>query len=285
MAAAIEAGCLSNKDLLISTPTLEELGLLEVQDIKERWQVALKASEDQRSANIAKNVRNQDTKELLQEASDVAVQKAVAEAVKDMRVYVFVDISGSMHAAIEQAKEYLAKFVQAFPLDKLHVCTFNTVGREISIKAASSAGVTQAFRGKLAGGGTDFRAGINCLKKYQPTEGEDVLFIFVTDEGAIDFQMDVRRSGLNPMAFGLIKVGDSMRNAVTNTATSLGIPCFQIKADTFEDPYAIPRTIHAIVASTPVGAVHASPTRAPRVTLVNQILQTDLLQKPAWAAA
>ena len=31
MAAAIESGCLSNKDLIIATPTIEELGLMTVQ--------------------------------------------------------------------------------------------------------------------------------------------------------------------------------------------------------------------------------------------------------------
>jgi hypothetical protein len=47
VAAAIEAGSLSDKDLVIATPTLEELGLLQVQDIRDRWQVAVRAAEDQ----------------------------------------------------------------------------------------------------------------------------------------------------------------------------------------------------------------------------------------------
>jgi hypothetical protein len=284
MAAAIEVGCLSDKDLIIATPTLEELGLLKVQEVKERWEKAVKAAEDQRAANIARNVRSQEVKETLEEGADAAVQKAVEEVTRGLRVYFFVDISGSMHGVIEHAKDYLEKFLQGFPLEKTHVATFNTVGREVRIQHASAAGVRQAFRGFNAGGGTSYGNGVLALSQYKPQEDEDALFIFVGDEGDRDFAPSVRKSGLNPMAFGLLKVGDSYRNCVTNTAAQLEIPCFMIEEGTFADPYAIPRTIRALVASTPVGAAPAAAARPQRITLVQQILKTDLLQKPAWAA-
>lgn len=285
MAAAIEAGCLSNKDMVIATPTLEELGLLNVQEIKERWEQAVRAAEDQRAANVARNVRSKEAKEKLEAGADKAVQKAVEEETRGLRVYVIVDISGSMARSIEQAKLYLEKFVVAFPPDKLHVSVFNTVGRVVQIKHPSAAGVRAAFRNFRAGGGTEYGQGVLALAKYQPEPDEDAIMIFVGDEGAVDFQQKVRDSGINPMAFGLLKVGDSYRNAVTNTAANLGIPCFMIEEATFQDPYAIPRTIRALVASTPVGAAARGGRYAPRVTLVETILQTDLLKKPAWATA
>ena len=268
--------------MIISTPTLEALGLLEVQDIKERWSIAVRSAEDQRAANIALNVKNKGTREELEEASDVAVQKAVEEVVKGIRVYMFVDISGSMRTAIDEAKSYLEKFVQAFPLDQLHVAVFQTVGREVKIKHASSAGIRQAFRNYSAGGGTAIGQGIRALQHHKPADDEDVLFLFVTDEGAVDFQGPVNASGLRPMAFGLIKVGRSGRTAVQNTASNLGIPCFEVDTATFDDPYAIPRTIRALVAATPVGVTHGV-VRSTRVTLVQQILDTPLLSKPTWA--
>jgi len=55
----------------------------------------------------------------------------------------------------------------------------------------------------------------------------------------------------------------------------LGIPCFLIVENTFDDVYAIPRTIRALVAATPVG-VAARVAAAARVTLVDTILKTDL---------
>jgi hypothetical protein len=286
MAAAIEAGSLSNKDLIIATPTLEELGLLQVQDIRERWEQAVKKAEDMRAANIAARVKSKDTAEKLQEAADTAVQKAVEEVTRGMRIYCMVDVSGSMQGAIQAAVEHISKFLQGFPPDRLHVSVFNTAGREIQIKHPSAAGVQNAFRGIVAGGGTDYGAGVRVLSKYKPADDEDVLFLFIGDEEAGHFATAVQNSGLRPMAFGFVKVGTPYAhyNAVTGTAAELGIPCFMIDQTTFADPYAIPRTIRNLVAATPVGApTVATPIRA-RVSIVDTILATDLLRKPAWAA-
>ena len=282
MAAAIESGCLSDKDLVIATPTLETLGLLEVQDIKERWSSAVRAAEDQRSRNIARNVKGREVVEVLKEGADAALQKKVEEVSRNMRIYFFVDISGSMQQSLDEAKACLENFVQAFPLDRVHVCVFNTVAREIKIQHASAAGVRAAFRGYGAGGGTDYATGVRLLSKYPPSADEDALFIFVGDEGAANFPRAVQQSGLNPVAFGLLKVGSSWRHCVTETAASLEIPCFEVEQSVFSDPYQVPRTLHNLIASTPVG-VSSQGARTPRVMLVDQILQTDLLKKPAWA--
>jgi hypothetical protein len=293
MAAAIEAKSLSDKDLIIYTPTLEELGLLEVQDVKDRWNKAVKNAEDMRAANIANRVKSKETQEKLQEAADGALQKAVEETMKGMRVYFMVDVSGSMENAIEAAKSHVAKFLQGFPPDKVHVSIFNTQGRELQIRHPSAAGVENAFKGIRAGGGTDYGAGIRALKAHKPGDDEDSLFIFVGDEQASSFENDVNTSELRPMAFGFVKVGGGMMygvvnlggygSAVRDTAARLGIPCFMIDEATFADPYAIPRTIRALVAATPVGAT-ARAVAVPRVTLVDTILKQDLLCKPTWAA-
>lgn len=296
LAAAVESGSLSDKDIIILTPTFEELGLLKVQEIKARLDSALARADDMRAANIARNVRSKDLKEKLETGADKAAQKAVEEVMRGLVLYFMVDISGSMQGALEAAKAVIAKILQSFPPDKVHASVFNTAGRKIVIKHASSKGVEAAFRGINAGGGTDYGAGVHALKDDKPAAGEDAIFIFVGDEEAGAFTQRVRESGLNPVAFGLLKTvpnggaaawrhatygGDNNR-AVRDTAVQLGIPCFMIDDRTFEDPYAIPRTLRALIAATPVGA--AAPGRVPvRVTLVDQILKTELLQKPAWA--
>jgi len=286
MSAAIESNCLSNKDLIILTPTLEELGLLEVQEVKLKWERALrKAEDDMRAANIARNVKSKDVKEQLDAAADKALQKTVEAVTKNLRVYVIIDISGSMNNAIEEAKVLIGKFLQGFPLDRTHVATFNTTGRIVEIKHPSSAGVENAFKGISAGGGTSHGSGVMAFvqAKKAPKDDEDTIFIFVGDEGeAGTFEHFVNQSGLRPMAFGLLKLKND-GSAITQTAAKLGIPCFMIDKNTFEDVYAIPRTIKALVAATPVGQAARAPV-APRVTLVDQILKTELLKKPAWAA-
>ena len=159
-----------------------------------------------------------------------------------------------MTNAIEEAKSHISKFLQGFDLEKMHVCTFNTVGTVRKIKHRSGAGVTQAFHGVRAGGCTDYGSGVRCLQQFKPSDDEDVLFFFVGDQGAANFAPAVRNSGLNPMAFGHVHVGHSGRRCVEETARILGVPCFLVDKNTFDDPYAIPRTIRHLVASTPVGS-------------------------------
>ena len=162
---------------------------------------------------------------------------------------------------------------------------FNTAGREVAIKHNSAAGVENAFRGINAGGGTDYGAGVSCLENHKPNADEDALFIFVGDEGAPEFSKSVRGSGLNPLAFGLVPVVSPAFGrgiAVRETANWLGIPCFEIDEKVFADPYAIPRTLRNLIAATPAGV--AIEGAKARVSLVETVLRTPLLAKPAWAA-
>lgn len=286
MSAAVESGSLSNKDLIILTPTLEELGLLEVAEVKAKWEKALKkAEDDMRAANIARNVKSKDVQEQLVAASDVALQKTVEQVTKNLRIYVIIDRSGSMGQSIEKAKKLLAKFIQGFPPDRTHISVFNSAGRVVEIKHASAAGVENAFKGITADGGTAHGAGVLALEKFKPKDDEDSLMIFVGDGGErTTFEAYVTQSGLRPMAFGFLMLPGENFGAVDNTAAKLGIPCFRIQENTFDDVYAIPRTIRALVAATPVGVV-ARVAATPRVTLVDTILKTDLLKKPAWAVS
>jgi len=282
MAAAIEQGCLSDKELVIQTPTLEAMGLLEIQDVRQRWETAVRAAEDQRARNIALNVKHKATKEMLQEGADAAVQKAVEEVVRGLRVYFFIDISSSMDDSIAQAKRYIEMFMHSIPLEQLHVAVFNTAGREITIRHRSAKGVQHAFRGVRAGGGTDYGSGVLALRNHAPKQDEDSLFIFVGDEEQyVGFDQQIEQSGLRPMAFGFVRMRNSSCSAVRDTAAQLGIPCFLIDEQTFDDVYAIGRIVRAVVAATPVGQATGA---IKRKSLVEQILETKLLQKPVWAA-
>lgn len=289
VAAAIEAGSLSSKDMVIATPTLEALGLLEVPAIKDRWTRAVREADDMRAANIAKNVQTKAVKEELEAGADRALAKAVEEVTRDIYARFFIDISGSMERAIDAAKAYVARFAQAFPLDRLRVAVFNTMGREITIPHASAAGVEAALRGIGASGGTSYGAGVMALAHCRPAEGQDLIDIFIGDEWDSaapngSFALVYQQARIQPMAFGLVRILGSQGygTSVQQTAIALGIPCFQIDERTFTDPYAIPRVIRNLVAATPVGTPVAG--RAPaRQTLVDQIIKTPLLVKPTWA--
>jgi len=290
MAATIEARGLSDNDLIILAPTLEELGLLQVQEIKTRFDTALARAENQRAANIAKRMRKQENVEALETAADNALQTKLEKVTRDLRVYFFVDISGSMNNAIATAKRYISKFMGGFPLDRIHVCVFNTTAREVSIPHASATGIAKAFSGFGAGGGTNYGSGPRAMAMRTPQDGEDTLFIFVGDqEQGPTFSAEVQMSGLNPVAFGMLHVGRQVcwsgrpNDAVERTAVELGVPCFNIDENMFNDPYAVGRTLTNLIASTPVGVSIPGQTVRTRKTLVEQILETDLLQKPVWA--
>ena len=295
MAAAIEAGSVSNKDLILLTPTLEELGLLTIEPFASRWKAAAQKAEDQRAANIARNVKTEAAREGLQEATDVATAKAFEKATRGLRVYCMVDKSASMEHALDRATKYLTRFLGGFPLDRLHVSVFNTLGTEVAIKAAKAVAVEHAFKGHRAGGGTVYGKGVMVLQKYKPQADEDVLFLFVGDqagESGLQLATTIRQSGLNPVAFGYLRVVDPTGryregDTVQMAARHLTIPCFDLDEGMFtaDDPYAVTRILRDMIAATPVAAATTRAVAAPRVTLVQQILQTPLLQPPVWAVA
>lgn len=298
MGAAIEAGSLSNAEMINLAPTIEELGLLQVQTYRERLEKALREAENMRAANIALRMKSKEGKEKLQQAADTALQKKVAEVVRGLFIYFIIDISGSMTQSLQMAMAYIAQFLQGFPLEKLVVVVFQTSGRIVEIKHASKAGVENAFRGIQAGGGTDHASGVRegtgPNAKRRPAPDDDVLMFFVGDGGERDvtrFVQAVRDSKTNPVAFGFLHVPGENYNAPPNAAAQLGIPCFLLDQRIFgqvatggdADPYAIPRALRALIASTPVGKT-VGQVAVPRVTLVDTILKTELLKKPAWAS-
>jgi len=290
MACAMDNGCLSAKDIQILSPTIEELGLLEVQEYRAKWEAALKQATDMRAMNIAKRMKSQEASEKLDQAADEAVQKQVEEVMKDLRVMVIIDISASMDGALDGAMDLIPRLIQSIPLDRLHVSVFNTTGAEVKIKHGSSAGVRNALKGIRAQGGTHYVAGVMALQHCRPKDGEELVMIFIGDEEQTrHFAQPIRDMDLNPVAFGLMRIvggrySHGNGTVVRDTASQLEIPCFEIEKNTFDDVYAIPRTMRNLIAATPVGvAPQRALARAPRVTLVDSIMKTELLEKPAWA--
>lgn len=284
MVAAIEAGSLSNKDLIMLTTSLEDLGLLGSGPIKDRWERALQEAEDTRARNVAKNVKTKALQEMLEASADVAVQKEVEKVTRNLRVYVAVDISGSMTHALESAKPMISQIVQAIPADRVHVAVFNDKAREVKIPHPSTKGVDAAFRGILPGGGTSYGSVMTVFRNYAPKEDEDAVLIFVGDEEEWGDSLTAafHRSSWTPVGFGMLHVGRGA-DYVHRSASALGIPCVDLQKDTFSDVYAIPRILRNLLESTPVGVSKARPVPV-RESLIDKIIQFPLLTKPVWAA-
>lgn len=285
MAAAIEAGIISDADFIIMSPTLEDLGLLEHPQIKAKWEEAMGRAKDMRAANVAKRMRKTENRESMDVAAAAAAQKEVSKALNDLFIYVAVDISGSMERSIVKAKDYLKTLLAVFPLDKVCVATFNSYGRKINIQHASRAGVEQAFMGIRAGGLTFHGKAFDVFEQHPAPEGHDVIVLWVGDQGQYGSITDrVQRSSINPVAFGLLDLSPPIgEKCIERTAANLGIPCFPIDENMFaeDDSYAVPRTIRNLIEAAPAPAAGRVAPR--RETLVEQILKTPLLERPAWA--
>src|SRR5437868_8597012 len=156
---------LSDRDLRMLTPTLEELGLMTEPEVRKRWEKAIAESTDQRALNIAKNVRSKELKSKLEEASDNAAKKAIAEAVAEQPVDVMflIDKSGSMEGAIDKSKEALSRILAGFPAERLHIASFDTVGTVLKPKAPTRAAVQHMLASIKAASGTVHAAGIRAI--------------------------------------------------------------------------------------------------------------------------
>jgi hypothetical protein len=272
---------LSDRDLRIMTPTLESLGLLEDAEVRARWERAVQAATDQRSLNVAKNVRSQEVRQKLEGAADAAARAAIEEAAAE-RIHVFflIDCSGSMEGAIETSKEVLVKILAGFPQDRLWIVAFNTEGRVIRLKAATRAGVEHAVGPLRAGGGTLYYSALAALRREGVAlpEGAKTLLIAIGDEAGEqggDFAREARTMGLVPDAIALIVNvkhpgygrGDTLRMA----SRALRAPFSEVSIDMFDDPYHVTRVLRTLMEA-PV---------APGTGWLERVYVTPLLEKPA----
>lgn len=276
---------LSDRDLRILTPTLEELGLMADPEIRKRWEQAIGTATDQRSLNIAKNVRSKEIREKLVEAADNAARSAVTEATKDVdvRVMFLIDKSGSMQGAIEQSKEALTKILAGFPLEKLHIATFDTMGTVLVPKAASRAAVQHMLKGINADGGTVHGAAVRALaaNDVKFPVGARLVVIVVGDEAGEagdQFARSFRESNFEVSAMAMLVsvAGHGARgNTVRTCAAFMKVPFSEVNVSQFDDPYQVTRVLKAFLdAPVAVGA-------APQQGWVERVMKTKLLELKA----
>jgi hypothetical protein len=271
----------SDKDLTILTPTLEELGLLKHEPIKQRWQEALEKQEDQRARNIAKNLRDRELAGKLEASADAVVTKTVAKATKETDLYIMfiIDTSGSMQGAIETSKEALSMIVQGFPPEKLHIASFNTVGTLLKPRHYSAAGIQHMLKGVGASGGTIYSSGVRVFyeNKVRIPKGANLLLFAVGDEDGEDgklFAANLKQMDYLPSA--IAHIVNVARNAprgstVRRASEILGVPYTEVNVEQFTDVYQVQRTLKAVLESQPYRE---------KASLVETILQTELLVSP-----
>ncbi|MCP3167422.1 vWA domain-containing protein [Myxococcus qinghaiensis] len=270
---------LSDRDLRLMTPTLEELGLLAEPSVRGRWELAVQTATDQRALNIAKNVRSDVLRQKLEEASDNAARQAVAEATSetDVRVMFLIDKSGSMEGAIENSKEALARILAGFPVEKLHIAAFDTMGTVLKPKAANRTAVQHMLERLKASGGTTHAAGVHALHRdgVKVPEGAKLVVIVVGDEAGEagdQFARAFRDCGYTVAALALlVSVAGARGNTVRTCSSFMKVPFSEVNVDQFADPYQVPRVLKALLdAPTQPGASQSG--------WVERVMRTPLLK-------
>lgn len=276
---------LSDRDLRMLTPTLEELGLMTEPEIRKRWEKAIAESTDQRTLQIAKNVRSKVLKDKLEEASDNAAKKAVKEATAEQPVDVMflIDKSGSMEGAIDKSKEALSRILAGFPQERVHIASFDTVGTVLKPKAPSRAAVQHMLGSIKAGGGTIHASAIRALHQSGSRVPADskLIVIVVGDEAGEDGAQLARafgEYGYAPAAIAvMVNVAAGRGRSIQDCARALGVPFTDVDIDQFEDPYQVPRVLRALLEAPKLGAG----TIGAQVGWLEKVIATPILQLPS----
>jgi hypothetical protein len=283
---AIMVACLpslSDRDLRMLTPTLEELGLMVEPTIRARWEKAVLEASDQRSLNISKNVRSKDLKEKLEEASDNSAKKAVLVFTKDVDLHVMflIDKSGSMQGAIEQSKEALSRILAGFPTEKLHIASFDTMGTVLKPKAASRAAVQHMLQNINAAGGTVHGAAVRALYEsgVRIPDTAKLIVIVVGDEAGEQGKDLARAFHDHKFAVHAVGILDSVASGrgrtVQDCARELGVPFSEVQIEQFDDPYQVPRVLKALLDAPKAASV------VRQSGWVERVMKTPLLQLPS----
>ena len=273
---------LSDRDLRMLTPTLEDLGLMTEPEIRKRWEKAIADATDQRGLNVAKNVRSRALKDKLEEASDNAARKAVAEAAADQPVEVMflIDKSGSMEGAIDKSKEALARILAGFPPEHVHIASFDTSGTVLKPKAPTRAAVQHMLGGIKAGGGTVHASGVRVLANtgVRIAPGHKLIVIVVGDEAGEPGEQLARafeEYGYDVAAIAmLVNVSGARGTTVQSCARALGVPYSEVQIDQFDDPYQVTRVLRALLEAPKLGSAIAAQSGWLERVLATPILAT-----------
>lgn len=276
---------LSDRDLRILTPTLENYELLDDELIRARWEKAIEASSDQRSLNIAKNIRDKGLRTKLQEAAAQATRKAVEKVTGEqaLGVMFLVDKSGSMEPAIEASKEAITKILAGFPEENLHIAAFDTMGTVLKPKKASRAGVQHMLRGLRASGGTLHDSAVRALHSSGVRFPEDApLIVIIAGDEAGETGSHLGRTFMRlnykVSAMALINCAPEPKwrgSTIRDCAKYLKVPFSEVSVSQFDDPYQVPRVLRALLSAPVTQGVASS-------GWIEKVLSLPLLEKPRY---
>lgn len=254
---------------VILTEMFENQGLLKNKEVQTLYQEKLKTAGTaiDRVERI-KAKMDQEVENILKETK-ADIRK---ESVGDMgKVFLHIDISGSMHQAIEIAIEkgsIIAESVKN-PEVNFHWGLFNQQGRVLPRpEKYTKDGFAKALYGQRAGGGT------NCLALYGEARrlGCDV-DIFITDQDHVDGSIPVMINKFrsmnipDPRQVVIVNVG-SVRPVLRQGLEQCNIPVVELRPEQLSESALVSQAIKVAMKGATV--------------IIDEIMNTPLLTLPKW---
>jgi hypothetical protein len=268
VAAAILEQC-SGDQAVVYTSMFEDQGLLKHEEVRKVYDAKIRTAKQ--ALDRVERVRqelDQTTKKLLESAKADVRKEQVGDIGK---VFVHLDISGSMTAAIDIGKNKGAIIAECVkdPSQNFYWGTFNTLGTELKrpdkfTKAAFMAGLY----GVRPGGGTD------CLALFKKARelGCDT-DIYITDgqhtQGDVATQLRLfRQQGLAmPRQVVIVKCG-TYDGKLEAGFQAVGIPVSTIAESQLTESALVTQSIKAAVRGA--------------ASLIDDIMKTPLIGLPRW---
>jgi hypothetical protein len=266
-AAAILEQC-SGDQAVVLTDMLEREGLLKIPTVMKLYQekIATAKTALDRVERIQTQL-NEQTKQVLREAKSEKRKDDVGEFGK---MFLHLDVSGSMDQALEVAKDrgaILAECVKN-PQENFFWGTFNTSGKQLPTpKTFEKDAFKAALYGIRCDGGTDVVANWETARKL----GCDV-DVYVTDEGhnGRDIKTVVtngRKAGFaDPKTIIIISIGGN--KSLKRVFEDLGIPVTYIEPNHLTESALVSQAVKTSVKGA--------------IALIEEIMNFPLLSLPKW---
>jgi hypothetical protein len=176
-------GAMSPQELINNIASLQEKGAMDNPEVKKLIQAKLKKAETakgvatlkSKTAKATGRVTDDDISKQLDKVADVQVMRSGTIKVPTA---IFIDQSGSLHAAIEIGKR-CAAMVSGVTTADLHVVCFNTAATPITSQDKTLTGWEKAFAPIHANGGTSMGVALDYLMRRGSVVEQIVI---VTDE-------------------------------------------------------------------------------------------------------
>jgi len=201
-------------------------------------------------------------------------RKAKADTSKLGKIFMHIDISGSMDSVIQYAKDNASIFAECIDNPEKNFSwgafnmSFNRLKTPTSFKKE---GFHAALYGVRAGGGTD------CYATYEEARrfGANV-DVFITDEGHNCRSMSDRireyharnPTAQKPSAVVVIKFGSSRQNAVQDAYESNGIPVVVMSPESLKESAMVSQSIALAMKG--------------EMVVIEEIMSTGLPSLPKW---